>query len=419
VRIILFVGLLPILSAACVAAAEPETQSRGYETDRPDGRFTSSLGFSHYYIRSVKPRLAFPMEMPPSDFRDWQSRVRERLFQLMAFPEVPPQPEPQRIWSKPREGYTLEKWEVFPEPGSVVPVLVLIPEHAAPERPVPGVLCFPGSSGTKEYLAGEDEPHPDLKVPAHADKNRMALEYVRAGMVAVAVDHPSNGELIERHGDTLIRGADRDKLSRDLFYVGRSYLGLSSFQKMQVLRWVKTLPIVDAKRIAISGHSLGTEPAMVLAVLDADVAAVVLNDFVHGKREQDLALAPSMDGERLFMTGGMWHCVPGMWQWFDLPDLVAAIAPRPVLATEGGVKASLDAVRRAYELAGAKDAFSVHYLPKYDSEAKRPHDREPMPEGLLLDDYFRRGNTSPADHYFKGHLAVPWLGKVLGLESPR
>lgn len=417
-RTLLLIGLLSTQVAA--DAAHPKgtaSQGRRYETDRADGRFKTSLSFSHHYIRSVEPKLAFPMAMRPDEFSQWQQEVRSRLLELMAFPDVPPQPEPKLVSLKPREGYRLEKWELFPEPGSVVSVLVLVPDHATTERPVPAVLCFPGSSGTKEYLAGEDEPHPDLKVPAHAEKNRMALEYVRAGMVAVAVDHPCNGELIERDGQRLIRGSARDKLSRDLIYAGRSYLGLSSFQKMQVLRWVKTLYVVDMKRIAVSGHSLGTEPAMVLAVLDPDVAAVVLNDFVHGKREQDLALARSMNGKSVFFTGGMWHCVPGMWKWLDLPDLVAAMAPRPVLATEGGVKASLDAVRRAYEVAGAKDAFTVFHFPQYDTEAKRPHDREPLGEGLLLDDYFRRSNTSPADHYFKGHLAVPWLSEVFGLES--
>lgn len=413
----LLIGLLSIQVVADVPSPKgPAGQGTRYETDRADGRFATSLSFSHHYIRSVEPKLAFPMEMQPDEFPQWRQDIRARLLELMAFPDVPPQPEPKRISSEPRQGYRLEKWEVFPEPGSVVPVLVLVPQHATARRRVPAVLCFPGSSGTKEYLAGEDEPHPDLKVPAHAEKNRMALEYVRAGMVAIAVDHPSNGELIERDGDRLIRGAARDKLSRDLIYAGRSYLGLSSFQKMQVLQWVKTLAIVDTKRIAVSGHSLGTEPAMVLAVLDPDVAAVALNDFVHGKRRQDLALARSMNGKSVFFTGGMWHCVPGMWKWLDLPDLVAAMAPRPVLATEGGVKASLDAVRRAYELAGAKDAFRVHHFPQYDTEAKRPHDQEPLPEGLLLDDYFRRSNTRPAEHYFKGHLAVPWLSKVFGLE---
>ena len=280
----------PMVSAGIRLVAEAGLEKpirRPYRTDRKDGRFSSTLGFSHHYIKSVRPRLAFRMEMSAKDFRCWQEQVRRQLRRLMAFPDVLPQPKPQRIWSKPRpKGIDWRNGEVFPEPGSVVPVLGADSRaRSCVEYPVPAVLCFPGSSGTKEYPRGRRaSPHPSLKPAAHADKNRMALEYVRAGMVAVAVDHPTSGELILREGEDLVRGADRDKLSRDLFYVGRSFLGLSSFQKMCVLAWVKTLPMVDAQRIALSGHSLGTEPAMVLAVLDQDVAAVVLNDFVHGKR---------------------------------------------------------------------------------------------------------------------------------------
>jgi hypothetical protein len=154
-----------------------------------------------------------------------------------------------------------------------------------------------------------------------------------------------------------------------------------------------------------------------LGVLDEDVSAVILNDFVHGKREQDLSLAPSMDGKRIFYTGGMWHTVAGMWQWFDLPDLVAATAPRAVLATEGGVKHSLDDVKRAYALSGAPGNFHVRYMPSFDHISKRPHDLEPVKNGLHIADYYRRSNTNPAEHYFKGHLAVPWLREQFGMPA--
>ena len=421
IQLVLHVPLLAVFALAvaqgtAVRADPPEVP--GYQTGRPDGRYQDSLGFSHRYMRALKHELEFDPGMAPGAFPAWQAKVREKLRELMAFPDVPPQPAPVRLWAEPRDGYTLEKWEVYPEPYSVVPVLVLVPDGATAGTPAPAVLCFPGSSGTKEYLANEPEVHPSLKPSAHAEHNRMAYDFARAGLVAIAVDHPNNGELMVPQGGKLLGGPGRDKLSRDLFYMGRSYLGLSSFQKMQILDWVKTRPDVDRARIAVSGHSLGTEPAMVLAVLDTDVAAVVLNDFVHGKHEQDLAIAPSMNGKHIYMTGGMWHTVPGLWKWFDLPDLVAAIAPRHMLATEGGVKGALDAVGKAFDLAGAPAQFEVHHFPKFDSPEKRPHDAEPMPEGLHVDAYYRHGNTDPPNHYFKRQIAVPWLCETFGLPAP-
>ncbi len=404
--------------AAQDVTAGQARRSRMYQSDRADGRYVSTLGFAHQLMKASPPALAFDPQMDREAFLRWQRLVRQKTLELMAFPSgVPPQPVPKRLWSKARDGYTLEKWEVYPEPASVVPFLMLIPNGVNSEHPAPAVMCIPGSSGTKEYLAGEPECHPDLKPSAHAEENRMALQFVQAGMVAVATDHPGSGEALERVGDKLLGGATRDKLCRDLFYLGRSFLGLSTFQKSVILDWMKTQPLIDPHRIGLAGHSLGTEACLTLAVIDTDVTAVVLNDFIHGKRPQDIALGKTMNGKHIFYTGGMWHTVPGMWQWFDLSDLAAAIAPRFLLGSEGGTGVALPHVERAYALTGAPNAFRYHHFAEFDTPEKRIYDHEPMPEGLLIDEYYLRAHTNPKQHYFKGQIVVPWLKSRLGLSN--
>jgi hypothetical protein len=96
---------------------------------------------------------------------------------------------------------------------------------------------------------------------------------------------------------------------------------------------------------------------------------------------------------------------------------VTAIAPRAVLATEGGVKHSLDDVKRAFALSGAPGNFHVRYMPSFDHISKRPHDLEPVKNGLHIADYYRRSNTNPAEHYFKGHHAIPWLKERLSMPA--
>ena len=80
--------------------------------------------------------------------------------------------------------------------------------------------------------------------------------------------------------------------------------------------------------------------------------------------------------------------------------------------------AALSKVRQAYALAGSPERFEVHHFPRYATPDKRPHDTEPMPEGLHADEYYRRGNTDPPNHFFKGHLAIPWLARTLGVQAP-
>jgi hypothetical protein len=331
---------------------------------------------------------------------------------------------PRKLWSRDREGYVLEKWELYPEPGSVVPYLVLIPHGATAGNSAPAVMCMPGSTGTKENLAGEPPLHPGFKPDdrshdgwRHAERNQQAIQFAKAGFVAVAMDHPGNGEpsdLAKYRGTPM---DDRSTLARLLIDFGRDYISLSVFQKQQILQWLRAQPYVDAKRIALSGHSLGTEALLVMAVLDPNIQAVVWNDYLAPNIER--AKASTKPNQRGIRPQANWlgHCVPGLWEWFDYPDLVAAIAPRPLLLTEGGPTHSLNLVRKAYDVAGAPVNVSIHYYPKYNDPADR-RDGEPIPEGLDGTEWLERANVNAAHHYFKGYLAIPWLTDKFELPNP-
>ena len=62
---------------------------------------------------------------------------------------------------------------------------------------MPSGLCIPGVGGSKEELAGETEGDYGLtSLPVKPmRKNAMALRYVKKGLVAVAVENTSCGEL--------------------------------------------------------------------------------------------------------------------------------------------------------------------------------------------------------------------------------
>lgn len=366
-----------------------------FRSDREDGRFVSTAGFVHATMKGNPPALAWNPEMPLQEMPAWREAVREKLRELMRFPDVPEQPQPRMLWSEPREGYTLQKWEAYPEPRSVVPYLVLIPDGIT--EPAPAVLCFPGSSRTNIGLAGEPEPESDDR---HWDRNRMALHYARAGMVAIAVENPCMG------GRSADFGPNRAEVAMNLLWLGRSYEGLSVFEKLPILQWARSRPWIDATRIATSGHSLGAKPALILAVLEPQMAAVVWNDFTCDFRER--AIATNLH------QVSTWQYVPDFITWFDYPDLMAAVAPRPLLITEGGRTAHIERVRAAFRALDAEDRFSVTYYPKYADPADRPHDGDPLPEGLTLDDYLAQwANVDVPEHSFKPDVAVPWLAGVL------
>ena len=166
-----------------------------FESGRPDGRFVHIEGLVHKWLKEQKPALAFDPEMTPDAFAAWRERVAEKAVELLQFPQdVPEQPAPKRLWAKRRDGYELQKWEAYPEPYSVVPFLVLVPDGVNADKPGPAVMCFPGSQSSKELLAGEPEVVDHVPEPEHPNRDRMALHYVKAGLVAVAVDNPGTGE---------------------------------------------------------------------------------------------------------------------------------------------------------------------------------------------------------------------------------
>ena len=380
--------------------AEP---GRRFRTTRKDGRFVSTAGFVHDLTKRTEPALAFDAALCRREMAAWRRRVRGRLDALLALPDRAPAASPKLLGAARRRGYALQRWEFYPEPGAVVPALVLVPDTATTLRPAPGVLCFPGTDYSKELMAGEREGKRTLagyhQPPPEPDKQRMGRHYARAGFVAVCVDNPGT----QAANDPVCPG--RTELCMQLLRLGRNYQGLCVHHGRVLFDWLRAQPFVDAKRIAASGHSLGSTRALLLSVVERRIAAVVHNGHVGSWRES--AIATGM------LQSPLWHVVPGMERWFDRADLCAALAPRPLLISEGASPEAADTVRGAYALAKAAGGVEIVYSPKYTAQARRAKPRGPLAEGLTREALKRRTFLDSSFHYFKPEIAVPWLRDAL------
>ena len=247
----------------------------------------------------------------------------------------------------------------------------------------------------------------------------MALQYVQAGFIAVVAENPGVGELDECPvGAPKNVNSGRDKLCAELIALGRNYVGLSVFQKLHILDWLCGQSWLDTSCIAVSGHSLGTEPAMMMAVLDDRIGALVFNDYLTHNRSL-YASAGKQLKRWSHQASPLWHVIPGMLAEFDFPDLLAALAPTPLLITEGGPEALLRRVAGAYELASAGTNFEYHYYPMYSQAADRTSDGVwPPPVGMTDDEWMRFANVDAPSHCFHGDVAVPWLTRALRMPLP-
>ncbi|MCQ2386334.1 MAG: alpha/beta hydrolase family protein, partial [Clostridia bacterium] len=284
-------------------------------------------------------------------------------------------------------------------------------DTATAKTPVPAVMCFPGSVFSKEYLAGEELlESPVCRFEKYPERNRMALWMVKNGMVAIAFDHPEIAECaIDVRDVPANYYATRTHLCFGYIQSGMCYPGVSVFQKLVALDFIKTLPYVKENNIATCGHSLGSLPALMVGMFRKEVKAVVFNDFVCDPRVHYSAITeePSTDMQQSI---GNWHEIPGLWRWFGHQDMLAALAPKYLALNEGGAEEWLDTVRRAYEINGVSARLQITYYPKYrDSE----QNRLPMPDkGLSIDTFFEIAKVDAPDHSFRGEPTVRFLKKV-------
>lgn len=378
--------------------------------DRQDGRFLSTYGIVHEMLKDCHPKYTYRSGLSGQMFRQWQDSVRYAMETIMKFPDIQDLPDPVCVKTEKRNGYTLEKWEFFPFPKAVSTFLVLKPDNL--KEAVPGILCIPGSGGTKEGLAGEPGSYPKLTEDYTNSKRTMALNFVKEGYIAVAVDNAAAGEASDLECFDKGWNYDYDVVSRFLLELGWSWLGYTSYLDMQVLKWMKRQSDIKQDRIVVSGFSLGTEPLMVLGVLDRDIYAFIYNDFLCQTQERAIVMTkPNKETRRPF-PNSIRHLIPDYWKYFNFPDVVASLAPRPIIFTEGGLDRDFRLVQSAYADCGKPDNVEFHHYPKFAERSKRK-DVEHLAEGLDPQTFFELTNVDPMSHYFKNELIIPWLHKVL------
>lgn len=384
------------------------------KSDREDGRYISSRRVLQAMLENTRPKYAFNPNVSPAEFKKWQAGLRQAMKDIMLHPDIKNQPAPKLLKSELRKGYTIEKWEFYPLPECVSTFLVMIPDNL--QKKVPGVMCIPGSGGTKEKLANEPALEPKFADKYHSDKIDMGLSYVNMGLIAVIVEHAAAGEASDLEKYTTGTAFHYDGTARYLLELGWSYLGYDSFLHAQVINWMKQDKRINKDRLIVSGFSLGTESLMVLASIDPTIYGFVYNDFLCNTLERTIVMTePDKNGIRPF-PNTIRHLIPNFWNNFNFPDIVAAIAPRPLILTEGGLDRDLNLVRKAYEIAGHPENLEIHHYPKFSDPSSRI-DLDKLPKGINRDQYYDLVNVDRTSHYFKSVTILPWLKNTLQRDS--
>lgn len=275
-----------------------------------------------------------------------------KLRQRLALPATAIEPHPQKIGESRAAGLTIEKLLLETEPGIVVPVRVIYSGTVAGAKPA--LLYLRDRSG-------------DLDAP------EVFEVLARQGRVVAVADVRGFGET-KSPRNVREAGVDtfepRDGMDADFtyasFFLGRPLLGMRVWDALHVAAYLRSRPDVDPTRVGVVGRNWAGVIALFAAAVDSRLAwaAIAAPPASYGEiaRSEEYAQPVSL-------------MLPGALQDFDLPDVFASLAPRPLLVvnptdavvrkmTTGEAQKALDLVRKTY---GNTQAFHLQVVP-FDSD---------------------------------------------------
>lgn len=392
------------------------TYETHFKSQRPDGRHTTSFASYLERMRQTPQKLALPKNISSEEFYKWKATVIEKYKELLGMPEFTHQPDPQKLSEVQRDGYRVEKWEYYPDDYTAVPFLMLIPNGVTKVNTAPAVVCVPGAGTSKEFISGEPLIElPNCKRQKRPETNLMAQYYVKQGYVAIAVDNTAMCEVglpvsDEDHNDFNFYSAY--DLIMGYICGGTTYEGMQTFNLVNLVKKLSTFEFIDLNNIAVSAHSLGTVPVLATALFCDEIKAVVFNDYLGNVKNSFMCITEFEENARSYGERSF-YAVPGMFNYFDTPDLCAALAPKYLTLNEGGADVHFDTVRRGYKAAGAENNVQLLHYPKFQNPESRKYHGEIPKYGLTQDEYFQWNYVDVPDHAFKKEPSLEFLKKVL------
>lgn len=326
-------------------------------------------------------RLAF-RAADAREFTVWKNDLRGRISDFLGLTHMR-RPTCHSVSGNMQDCgmYTQTEMELETEPGISMPLLVLKPKSA--QGRCPAVVALHGHvSGGKLAVAGiRDIP----KVSSTIDKYNYdyGRQFVREGFIVFCPDARGFGERREDPSGTDILGCSCTLINKIAIPLGQTVAGMWVWDIMRLVDYIVTREDCDPDRIACAGLSGGGLQTLYSSALDERIRCAVISGYFYGVAEAHI------DVENCSC-----NYIPHMWEYADMGDVGALIAPRPLLIETGdrdeengssglaNVLRQVETTRQAYRLLGA--------------------------EHLLFHDVF----SGP--HKWHGKHAVPWVKQHLG-----
>ncbi len=235
-----------------------------------------------------------------------RERCQQKLRSLLALPAEQSPLEPLALSTITRQGLTIEEFAFRSESQVRVPGWFVKPgTHSGP---FPAIVYL--SEGGKDTVVEENHELDALL------RRGFALCAVDLRGLGVTVPRfPTAGPLFYGYEDLDVK----DAYAWASLMLGKAVLGQRVWDFLRCLDYLETRPEVDRSRISVVGVAGGGLVALLGAVLDDRPRSLLL--------QQVIATLRSVVESEEYSLRLSW-LVFGLLREFDLPDLVAALAPR-------------------------------------------------------------------------------------------
>ena len=306
------------------------------------GQLSTSMGGETLFSLNLREsenilsRLRETRELSPVSSGDMLNSIR-KISGFVAPSDIQ---EPVFTGRFRREDYVVEKYFVKGEGDYVIPFLLMIPDVPVNKAVI---YLHPSGKAAEAYEGGEIE------------------WFVKNGVTVLAPDLIGTGEMGpgDFKGDAVIGGVSYNTWFTSTI-TGRSIVGIRAGDVMRL-------------RMLLTKRNEFTE---ILGVARKELAPVMLYASAFDRQINRIALIEPYSSYRSFVTsrfyypGFVQNLVPGALMLYDLPDLAATLAPRPMIISGAsgasgnyedpdGIAEDIAVIAKAYNSLEAGDRIKI------------------------------------------------------------
>ncbi|MGH9766938.1 MAG: dienelactone hydrolase family protein, partial [Blastocatellia bacterium] len=273
--------------------------------------------------------------------------ARARMRRLLGLPKEKTPLTPEVLQKSDDGEFVIEDIRFRAGRDVWVPAIVVKPRAAS--KPLPAIICLPGTGGTRRQLT-------DAKLQlSERPRTGWARALAAQGFLTISLDYRGS----DARNQNIYLDALREQLA------GRSYMGLLVHETIRAVDYLQTRADVDGAKIGVTGFSLGGAIAWYAGAADPRLSVIAPVCGGAGAYDDLLRSQPNARyHSQYFYPAGFLKIFPG-----DQPEVFASLAPRAVLVVgrdqdqgmpvEGFRKLERE-VKSAYARRGAADRFAVH-----------------------------------------------------------